>query len=102
MTLHIHTAGACQGLNLKNLIKKNEEILTRIKTIGPSSAWLGASPDFSGSIQVRLDIVGYQKYLQLEVLLAFFSSSENVTLCENNLGFYLIIPVRGKILTSNY
>lgn len=64
MTVHIHTARACKALNLKDLTK-NEEILTRIKTLGPSSAWLGASPDFSGFIQVRLDVVGYQKYLQL-------------------------------------
>lgn len=94
MTAHIHTGGACKGLNLKNFTK-NKGILTRIKTLGPSSAWLGASPDFSGSIQVRLDIVGYQKYLQLQVLLAFFSSSEKVKkkiqLCENNLGFSLSI-----------
>lgn len=64
MTVYIHTARACEGLNLKNLTK-NEELLTRIKTLGPSSAWLGAPPGFSGSIQARLDIVGYQKYSQL-------------------------------------
>lgn len=71
MTVHIKTAGAFRSLNLKNLTK-NEGILTRIKTVGPSTAWLGASPDFSGSIQVRLDIVGYQKYLQLQVFFCIF------------------------------
>lgn len=37
MTVHIHAAGASEGLNLKTLAN-NEEIVTRIKTLGAQSA----------------------------------------------------------------